>query len=368
MSSVPATVLPMPTQLPAGMNQPGNQLWADNKLLVIGTTYQLPARCLKTNVSNDLELEKVTIHYSFSEKVVLRAPFNARYLRRRQLHFVLSPITILCGALVFAFGLFLTINADGDEVLGALALPVTGLGFLILIGGFIYWVGSQSALLRKGKKVGEHAWIDGVSPKYLAELPKWNGPASTPGPMPASTTPSDMFRDPSNTSSRSPMIVADQANNPYASPTFVDEPTANSAAAGTIASRTRRWINWFIDNLILQMLSYAAGLSLGLFFVQSNGGRLNQQDLSLLRILAFFLGLLVAFLYYFLLEVVCQKTVGKMVTRTKVTALDGGRASVLQILGRTAARFIPLEALTFLGSEEPRGWHDSLSGTRVIRE
>jgi uncharacterized RDD family membrane protein YckC len=110
------------------------------------------------------------------------------------------------------------------------------------------------------------------------------------------------------------------------------------------------------------------GICFGVLFGQASGGRLNDQDKALMQIMAFFLGLLVAFGYYFLLEVVCQKTIGKMVTRTKVVALDGRRASIGQILGRTASRFVPLEALTFLGSEEPRGWHDSFSGTRVIRE
>jgi hypothetical protein len=170
--------------LPTATKQPGNELWADNKSMVVGTTFLLPQRCLKTNVSDALSLEKITVRLSGGEKVVLRAPFNAKYLSRRQLHFVISPLSILFGALVIAFGLFSMANARGNDPLVDLAMPIIGLGFVMLVGGIVYWVAANSALLRGGKKVGDHAWIDGVSPKYLAELPKWNGPTSTPGTMP----------------------------------------------------------------------------------------------------------------------------------------------------------------------------------------
>jgi len=118
---------------------------------------------------------------------------------------------------------------------------------------------------------------------------------------------------------------------------------------------------------VLQVLSYASGRALGMMYVASKGGRFTQEDQFTLQVMGFFVGLLVGYTYFFLLEAVCQKTIGKMLTGTKVVSMDGGRPSLGQFMGRAAARFIPFEAFSFLGSQEPRGWHDSLSGTRVIR-
>jgi uncharacterized RDD family membrane protein YckC len=69
--------------------------------------------------------------------------------------------------------------------------------------------------------------------------------------------------------------------------------------------------------------------------------------------------------YYVLFESLAGRTLGKLVTGTKVVSADGRPASFSQIVGRTFARFIPFDALTFFGSTP--GWHDTLSKTRVIR-
>jgi hypothetical protein len=36
------------------------------------------------------------------------------------------------------------------------------------------------------------------------------------------------------------------------------------------------------------------------------------------------------------------------------------------LLGRTFSRIIPFEPFSFLDKNHPVGWHDSLSGTRVV--
>lgn len=154
--------------------------------------------------------------------------------------------------------------------------------------------------------------------------------------------------------------------NPYASPTIANEPKMLSGNVPN-ASQNRRFLNLLVDNVILQVLSYASGVALGFWYVTSNGGRFTEQDKAALQVTGFFLGLFVAYMYYFLLEVACQKTIGKMLTGTKVVSMDGSRPTIGQFAGRAAARFIPFEAFSFLGSQEPRGWHDSLTGTRVIR-
>lgn len=72
--------------------------------------------------------------------------------------------------------------------------------------------------------------------------------------------------------------------------------------------------------------------------------------------------------YYLLLEYYANgKTLGKFITKTRVLTYEGEKPSFNQIVGRTLARLIPFDALSFLGSGYT-GWHDSLSKTMVIDE
>lgn len=77
-------------------------------------------------------------------------------------------------------------------------------------------------------------------------------------------------------------------------------------------------------------------------------------------------GLLVIFFYYVILEATTGRTLGKLITGTKVVRDNGEPPGLLRVMGRTLLRFIPFEAFSFLGSSD-RGWHDRGSGTRVVR-
>lgn len=70
--------------------------------------------------------------------------------------------------------------------------------------------------------------------------------------------------------------------------------------------------------------------------------------------------------YYLLSEFLWQRTFGKILTRTKVVTITGGKPTFLQILGRTLSRSIPFEYLSYFVTMT--GIHDRLSGTRVIKE
>lgn len=74
---------------------------------------------------------------------------------------------------------------------------------------------------------------------------------------------------------------------------------------------------------------------------------------------------LIYLFYYILMEHNYGKTIGKMMTETKVVNHLGQKPTLGQIIGRTFARYIPLEPFSFLGSDSWR-WHDSLSKTYVI--
>ena len=71
--------------------------------------------------------------------------------------------------------------------------------------------------------------------------------------------------------------------------------------------------------------------------------------------------------YYLIFEVGFGTTPAKWLTRTRVVAADGSRPTRLRLLGRTLCRFVPLEWLSFTYEPNGRGWHDTASGTYVVR-
>lgn len=74
-----------------------------------------------------------------------------------------------------------------------------------------------------------------------------------------------------------------------------------------------------------------------------------------------------SFLYYFSLESMNGKTIGKYLTKTRVVYMDGSTPTNGTIAKRALCRFIPFDALSFLSSY-PIGWHDKFSDTLVIDE
>lgn len=75
----------------------------------------------------------------------------------------------------------------------------------------------------------------------------------------------------------------------------------------------------------------------------------------------------VGMVYFTTMESLTGKTIGKFLTKTKVTDIHGDKPKFSQILLRSAARFIPFEALSFL-FEGFEGLHDAISKTRVMED
>lgn len=73
----------------------------------------------------------------------------------------------------------------------------------------------------------------------------------------------------------------------------------------------------------------------------------------------------VPLVYYLGLEMVFGRTIGKLLTRTKVVDADGGKPMLRQIFARTLLRLIPAEA-AFIVFGRPTTVHDLLSDTRVV--
>ena len=147
--------------------------------------------------------------------------------------------------------------------------------------------------------------------------------------------------------------------NPFAPPASSSRAQTRAVAAPHYgdASRAQRLANALIDFLgyVVFLVFIVAGLVVA-GLADAIRGPISGQLFSIMT----------WFLYYFLLERLLGRTLGKLVTGTKVVTRDGGRPTALQLIVRTAVRFVPLEALSLL-DDHPRGWHDLWSGTRVVR-
>jgi uncharacterized RDD family membrane protein YckC len=70
-------------------------------------------------------------------------------------------------------------------------------------------------------------------------------------------------------------------------------------------------------------------------------------------------------IFYFILESTSQRTIGKLITQTKVVLENGEKPSLETIIIRSLCRIIPFEPFSFFGNI-PRGWHDTISKTYVV--
>lgn len=159
--------------------------------------------------------------------------------------------------------------------------------------------------------------------------------------------------------------------NPYTSP--IADPDADLVGPDSpggvyqLATQGKRFINMFVDHIILQASSFVIGVVLAAASVALQGPEATSavEDESF-NWLAFLIALLVSYAYFVITESLFQRTLAKFLTGTMVVTEDGGKPSFAQILGRSLARFVPFEPLSFLGSKNPVGWHDSWSGTLVV--
>ncbi len=124
----------------------------------------------------------------------------------------------------------------------------------------------------------------------------------------------------------------------------VNENSENELTMESIAKKKSRFFNFLIDFGLIYLF--------GQYFMFKN-------EMTILWLGPF------VFIYYFLFEIIFGVTLGKMITKTKVTDVFGNRPTFFSIFIRSLARLIPFEALSFLSSKG-RGWHDFFSGTYVI--
>ena len=131
------------------------------------------------------------------------------------------------------------------------------------------------------------------------------------------------------------------------------------------ASTGKRFANLLIDRVACVVVEGGVGAAVGLLerYGFITGGVAWFQNNSWLENMLF--GLAITLGYYTVCERAVGRTLGKLVTGTKVITTEGTRPTLKQILGRSLARCVPFEPFSFLGGL-PSGWHDRWSGTCVV--
>lgn len=113
-----------------------------------------------------------------------------------------------------------------------------------------------------------------------------------------------------------------------------------------------RLVNFIIDSSLCMVLL--------MLTVYATGDRIAKEDIK-------WIAALVYTAYYFLLEYFTGKTIGKMVTRSKVIAVKNTPQNHCVLIAiRTLLRLLPVDILSYLFTA--RGLHDRFSLTETVRD
>lgn len=148
-----------------------------------------------------------------------------------------------------------------------------------------------------------------------------------------------------------------QEIDPYRPPQSQVTSVDDTSPVVVLASKGRRFGTFLVDYICFMAFGFVFGLLIAITLGQEGIAGLH-------RIPRFVLGSVLVFCYYVFFESVWARTPGKLIFGTFVVDDAGGQPSPGQIIKRTLCRFIPFETFSFLGE---RGWHDSISNTRVVR-
>lgn len=131
------------------------------------------------------------------------------------------------------------------------------------------------------------------------------------------------------------------------------------------ASTGQRLLNYVIDLIVFYILAALIGFFVGAAFASSisdgeTAGAIGFITITYLLVFVVFLA------YYTFLEGSKGKTLGKMITKTKVIREDGEPMTFGKAFLRTLCRLVPFEFISaFLGQKM---WHDQWTNTITIKD
>ena len=126
------------------------------------------------------------------------------------------------------------------------------------------------------------------------------------------------------------------------------------------ANKGIRLANYLIDAIVYLICTFIVGVLLGLLSMALSF-ELPKNDLFY-NLFA----LLILVIYFFLIESLTKgRSLGKLITGTKVVMIDGTNPTTKEYFIRSLCRIIPFEPISFLGEN---GWHDKISKTTVVNK
>ncbi len=135
-----------------------------------------------------------------------------------------------------------------------------------------------------------------------------------------------------------------------------------------LASGTKRFFNMIIDYIVFYILAtvfvFMSALVGAMFFPEETAGVFDEGNQS--QFWMYVLIYMSYVLYYTILESATGRTIGKLITGTRVVDKAGKVPALGVIFRRSLSRIVPFEAFSFLGNA--RGWHDAWTDTWVIEK
>ncbi len=130
------------------------------------------------------------------------------------------------------------------------------------------------------------------------------------------------------------------------------------------ASAGKRFVNYVIDLIVFMILAFVFGMASAIVVLIIYPDATDTLDSDFEKYNLLFT-LAIQLSYYTILESSSGRTIGKLITGTRVVDKRGRTPSFRTALLRSLSRIVPFNAFSFLGTE-PRGWHDTWTDTYVI--
>jgi len=131
-----------------------------------------------------------------------------------------------------------------------------------------------------------------------------------------------------------------------------------------IAESGERLANYLIDLILFYVVYFGVNVLIGLFAV-ANGKQITTPEDTLDKLLNYVFLYLIYMIYYCFVEGASNgRSLGKLITRTKVVKKDNAPITWEDAFTRSLCRIIPFEPFSgFLGTP----WHDEISKTKVVK-
>lgn len=135
-----------------------------------------------------------------------------------------------------------------------------------------------------------------------------------------------------------------------------------------LASGGKRFANMLVDTLVFLFVYFlGVGFMMSTFVADLQSTDAAESQIAGVLGTVYGGGLFLWLCYFWGMETLTGKTVGKFITRTRIVKADGSKPSGINVLGRSLARLIPFDAFSYLGEKE-NGWHDAIPGIYVIND